>query len=107
MQEWAREALAASGFSQYEVSSYARPGKRAVHNSLYWSGAPYLGVGASASSFRPLADGSGWRLLHAGDPTHARSTASYVAFRVRQTSSVLIIAGGTTASSVTVRMRSG
>ena len=72
MQEWARDALAASGFSQYEVSSYARPGKRAVHNSLYWSGAPYLGVGASASSFRPLADGSGWRF------SNPRATETYL-----------------------------
>ena len=37
----------------YEVSSYARPGRRARHNHLYWSGAPYLGVGASAASLPP------------------------------------------------------
>jgi oxygen-independent coproporphyrinogen-3 oxidase len=45
----------------YEVSSYARPGRRARHNQLYWSLGPYLGVGASAASFRPLAEGGGWR----------------------------------------------
>jgi oxygen-independent coproporphyrinogen-3 oxidase len=72
MQEWARDALAASGFSQYEVSSHARSGKRAVHNSLYWTGAAYLGVGASASSFRPLADGSGWRF------SNPRATETYL-----------------------------
>ncbi len=61
MFEHARAAFAAAGLEPYEVSSYARPGRRARHNQLYWSLAPYLGVGASAASFRPLADGGGWR----------------------------------------------
>ena len=72
MQLWGRDALAAAGLEQYEVSSYARAGRRAVHNSLYWTGAPYLGVGASAASFRPLADGGGWRF------TNPRATDTYL-----------------------------
>jgi oxygen-independent coproporphyrinogen III oxidase len=72
MQEWAREALAVAGLAQYEVSSYAHPGKRAVHNSLYWAGAPYLGVGASAASFRPLSDGTAWRF------SNPRATETYL-----------------------------
>ena len=72
MQEWVREALRAAGLAQYEVSSYARPGRRAVHNALYWTGAPYLGVGASASSFRPLRDGGGWRF------SNPRATDTYL-----------------------------
>jgi oxygen-independent coproporphyrinogen-3 oxidase len=72
MQIAARDALAAAGFAQYEVSSYARSGRRAIHNSLYWTGGAYLGVGASASSFRPLADGKAWRF------TNARATDTYV-----------------------------
>ncbi len=72
MFEWGRQALAAAGYAQYEVSSYAQPGRRAVHNALYWSGGAYLGVGASAASFRPLADGSGWRF------TNPRATATYL-----------------------------
>jgi oxygen-independent coproporphyrinogen-3 oxidase len=74
MFDWGRQALAAAGLAPYEVSSYARPGRRARHNSLYWqvAGAAYLGVGASASSFRPLADGTGWRF---GNP---RATATYL-----------------------------
>lgn len=72
MQEGVRDALAAAGFVQYEVSSHARPGRRAVHNSLYWTGAPYLGVGASAASFRPLADGTAWRF------SNARATETYL-----------------------------
>ena len=54
MFRWGRAALAAAGYEQYEVSSYARPGFRAVHNQLYWTQGAYLGVGASAASFRPL-----------------------------------------------------
>ena len=75
MFEWGRQALGAAGLAHYEVSSFARPGRRARHNSLYWqaSGAAYLGVGASASSFRPLADGTGWRFAN------PRATATYLA----------------------------
>ncbi len=64
MFETGRSALEAAGLPQYEVSSYARDGHRARHNRLYWSLAPYLGVGASASSFRPLADGTAWRFAN-------------------------------------------
>jgi putative oxygen-independent coproporphyrinogen III oxidase len=68
-----REALAAAGYEHYEVSSYARAGARAVHNGLYWSGGAYLGVGASAASFRPLTDGTAWRF------TNPRATDTYLA----------------------------
>jgi len=61
MFEHARGAFATAGLAPYEVSSYARPGRRARHNQLYWALGPYLGVGASAASFRPLDDGTGWR----------------------------------------------
>ena len=51
----------AGGLTPYEVSSYAQPGRQSRHNRLYWSLSPYLGVGASAASFRPLDDGTAWR----------------------------------------------
>ena len=45
------EKMRAAGFEHYEISNYARPGKRAQHNLRYWQGAPYLALGPSAHSF--------------------------------------------------------
>jgi len=74
----AHDVLQAADFEHYEISSYARPGRRAVHNTLYWTGGAYLGVGASASSFRPLADGSGWRFSNPRAlETYLRSAAAH------------------------------
>lgn len=47
----ARSVLQSHGYRHYEVSSYARPGFRAQHNSAYWLMRPYVGLGAGAHGF--------------------------------------------------------
>lgn len=44
-------ALRAAGFVHYEISNFALPGSQSLHNSAYWSLAPYVGLGAAAHSF--------------------------------------------------------
>jgi oxygen-independent coproporphyrinogen III oxidase len=65
--------LTAAGYEHYEISSYARPGKRAVHNALYWRGAAFLGLGVGAASLELAADGSGVRA------TNPRRASAYLA----------------------------
>lgn len=47
----AHRLLSASGFEHYEVSNYGRPGRRSRHNSAYWTGVPYVGLGPAAHGF--------------------------------------------------------
>lgn len=46
----ALDQLTAAGYEHYEISNYARPGHRSLHNESYWHGADYLGLGPSAFS---------------------------------------------------------
>ena len=48
MQEHCQALLADAGYAQYEVSAYARPGRRCAHNLNYWRFGDYLGIGAGA-----------------------------------------------------------
>ena len=49
----ADEILSGYGLERYEVSSHAKPGFTAKHNSVYWSGEHFLALGPSAASFVP------------------------------------------------------
>lgn len=40
-----------AGFKHYEISNFALPGFHSRHNSSYWQGVPYLGLGAGAHSY--------------------------------------------------------
>ena len=43
--------LAAAGYEQYEISNFAAPGQRCLHNLVYWDNRPYIGVGPSAAGY--------------------------------------------------------
>ena len=71
MQEVCQARIAEAGYGQYEVSAYARSGRRCRHNLNYWEFGDYLGVGAGAHG----------KLTHAGRVTRTarhRSPARYM-----------------------------
>ena len=45
------DKLNEGGFEHYEISNFSKPGKYAVHNTNYWRGVTYLGIGPSAHGF--------------------------------------------------------
>jgi oxygen-independent coproporphyrinogen-3 oxidase len=51
-QYWRLARLAgAAGYEHYEISNYARPGRRSAHNQIYWRAEEYLGLGPGACGF--------------------------------------------------------
>lgn len=51
MYEYLMDEAAAAGMDHYEISNFAKPGMHARHNSSYWNGSPYLGLGPGAHSY--------------------------------------------------------
>ncbi len=46
-----QKMLSGAGYEQYEISNFSKPGYHSRHNSSYWSGVPYLGLGPGAHSY--------------------------------------------------------
>jgi len=61
--EQGQSTLAAAGYEQYEISNFARPGRRCLHNLIYWRNQQYLGCGAGAASYL-----DGTRSVNVADP---------------------------------------
>jgi oxygen-independent coproporphyrinogen-3 oxidase len=66
--EQAAAALRAAGYQRYEVASYAQPGSLSRHNTGYWTGASYLGIGTGAASMRNTPEGTRERWLCGAEP---------------------------------------
>ncbi|MBI3981703.1 MAG: radical SAM family heme chaperone HemW [Gemmatimonadetes bacterium] len=89
----AHDRLGAAGYEHYEVSNYARPGHRSRHNSAYWTGAAYAGLGPSAHRHRAGERSwnvSAWtayerRLLQGLDPTAEREVLTPAQVRLERT----------------------
>ncbi|MEO8069417.1 MAG: radical SAM family heme chaperone HemW [Flavobacteriales bacterium] len=45
------QRLEEAGYVHYEISNFGKPGHFSRHNTSYWQGVPYIGVGPSAHSF--------------------------------------------------------
>nr|WP_235978859.1 radical SAM family heme chaperone HemW [Pseudomonas carbonaria] len=57
IQEAGQALLAEHGYAQYEISAYARDGRRARHNLNYWTFGDFLGIGAGAHAKLSTPDG--------------------------------------------------
>ena len=69
MGQLVHEWLTTGGFEHYEISGYAKPGRRCRHNRTYWTFGDYLGVGAGAHG-KVTADGEIIRTIRTANPTN-------------------------------------
>ena len=82
MQVACQAVLAAEGFEHYEVSGYARPGRRCRHNLAYWGFGDYLGLGAGAHGKVTLPAGV-WRTEKPRMPREFMASAGHGGLRRR------------------------
>jgi oxygen-independent coproporphyrinogen-3 oxidase len=91
MYDLTTDVLAQHGYCHYEVSNWARPGHQSLHNSLYWNGDEYVGLGVGAVGY---ASGIRWwneRLvpryleqIASGQPTYTTSETIHLLERVEE-----------------------
>jgi oxygen-independent coproporphyrinogen-3 oxidase len=70
----AERVLSGDAFKRYEVANYARPGAESRHNTAYWTGREYLGIGPSAHGMFDVSTARALGMIDAGETE---------AFRVR------------------------
>ncbi|MDD3765043.1 MAG: radical SAM family heme chaperone HemW [Nevskiales bacterium] len=76
MHEQGHAQLADAGFAQYEVSAFARAGRRSRHNGNYWTFGDYLGVGAGAHGKRSWRESGGLAIERRARHKHPRTYLS-------------------------------
>ena len=76
--------LAEAGYEHYEISNWALPGRRAVHNSAYWTRAPYVGLGPGAHSLQRNPDIRSWNSEALSGWTVSREVLSEAEIREEQ-----------------------
>ncbi|MBN2822670.1 MAG: radical SAM family heme chaperone HemW [Coriobacteriia bacterium] len=85
----AAKVLSAAGMVRYETASHARPGQESRHNTAYWTGVPYIGIGPGAHSMLPagefdrIARAEGW-YDHPWNLVPGTSEAARVRFSVAE-----------------------
>lgn len=73
--EWLMEETTRNGFIQYEISNFGTKDHFAVHNSNYWKGNKYIGIGPSAHSY----DGKNRQWNIANNPQYIKSIETGIA----------------------------
>jgi oxygen-independent coproporphyrinogen-3 oxidase len=74
MQEACARRLEDSGFEQYEISAWSRPGRQCAHNLNYWRYGDFLGLGAGAHA--KLTNVAGAAVVRWSRPRHPRASLS-------------------------------
>ena len=66
------DAMALKGFEHYEISNFCKPGHYSKHNSNYWQGVKYLGIGPSAHAYN--GETRQWNIANNAKYIHALQT---------------------------------